>query len=92
MCASEGSLSVPTGTIVSPLSDVLGAWAMAEHPDSQFKNYIMEGYTGVSALAPITVSTAVCLHTRQPSVRLLWAKSIWRRVQLGKGGGSSTNR
>ena len=32
-------------TIVSPLSDALGAWAMAmaEHPDSQFKNYIMEG-------------------------------------------------
>ena len=32
-------------TIVSPLSDARGAWAMAmaEHPDSQFKNYIMEG-------------------------------------------------
>ena len=32
-------------TIVSPLSDALEAWAMAmaEHPDSQFKNYIVEG-------------------------------------------------
>ena len=32
-------------TTVSPLSDALGAWAMAmaEHQDSQFNNYIMDG-------------------------------------------------